>query len=263
MPKGLNKIELNSGDVKSAARTLDILMVLAEFPEGLSLTEIEKNMGFPLSSLHGLLNTMVNRGFATKNPNTNIYRLGPRLMQIASSYRSHSNLVSIVDPIMQRLKQLTSETVSLTVLQGDVVLFVHKHPAEGRVQIVNPVGTKIYAHATGSGKIMLAYLSREELNRIYPNEELPTQTKNTIRTKTELITELAEVRQREYAYDDQESEEGLWAVASCILGQNGDPVAALSVVAPVFRLQGKDYKKWHTYLIEAAHEASIQLKFIT
>lgn len=254
---------LNSGDVKSAARTLDILEVLAEFPEGLSLTEIEKNLGFPLSSLHGLLNTMVNRGFVTKMPNTNIYRLGSRLVQIASSYRSQSNLVSIADPIMLRLKQLTLETVSLTVLQGNMVLFVHKHPAEGRVQIVNPVGTRLYAHASGSGKIMLAYMPEEDVNRIYPNEELPTATKNTLRTKTELLAELAEARQREYAFDDQESEIGVWAVASCIRGQDGDPVAAFSVAAPVFRLQGKDYKKWHVYLVEAAREASLQLQFTT
>lgn len=262
MPKVANQVSgLSSSDVKSAARTLDILELLAEFPEGLSLTEIEKHLGIPLSSLHGLMNTIVNRDFASKVPATNVYRLGSRLVQIASSYRSQSNLVSIADPIMERLKQITSETISLTVLQGNMILFVHKRPAEGRVQIVNPVGTRLYAHATGSGKIMLAYMPAEEINRLYPEEELPALTKNTIRTKTGLLAALAEARQREYAYDNQESEIGVWAVASCIRGADGNPVASLSVAAPVFRLDGKDYDKWYQYMVEGAREASLQLQF--
>jgi DNA-binding IclR family transcriptional regulator len=251
---------LRPGDVKSAARTLQILEILAKFPEGLSLTEIEKRLGIPISSLHGLMLTLVNWDFATKTHTSNIYRLGPKLVQLALSYRSQSDLVSIVDPFMMKLKQQTAETVSLTVLQGNMILFIHKHTAEGRVQIVNPVGTRLHAHASGSGKVMLAYLSEDEIDKLYPEEELVTPTKNTIKTRSELKEELAEIKRLEYAFDKEESEIGVWAVAGCIRDPDGNPIAALSVAAPVFRLSGTDYREWPRYIIESAREASLQFQ---
>jgi DNA-binding IclR family transcriptional regulator len=249
------------GDVKSATRALDIFELLAGFPNGLSLTDIGKSLNIPLSSMHALVNTLLSRGYLIRSEGTMLYRLGPGIVKVASSYRAQADLVSIADQVMEHLRDITSETTSLSVLQGDMIVFIHKRPAEGVVQVVNPVGTRRCAHATGSGKVMLAYLPPEELDRIYPNEILPTLTPQTIKNKTDLMTALAIVRKDQFAYDNQESDIGVWAVASCIRNAEGRPVAALSIVAPFYRIQSKDYTKWYKLVKDGAAEASALLKF--
>jgi DNA-binding IclR family transcriptional regulator len=252
---------LNQGDVKSAARALEILELLSEFPDGLSLTVIGKRLEIPLSSLHGLINTLINKDFLVCYEGLHVYKLGPKLLQLSTAYQSHIDLISLADPVMDRIRRVTSETTSLTVLQGNTIYFIHKRVTEALVQVVNPVGTRILAHATGSGKIMLAYLTAEEIDETYPFDSLPTLTPFTISTKFGLNAALAEIRQLGYAYDNQESEIGLWAVAGCIRNSNGKPIAAVSVVAPLFRIQGKDYSNWYKLVRDGAAEISTMLGF--
>lgn len=248
-------------DVKSAARALDILELLSESSEGLSLTDIGKKLDIPLSSLHGLTTTMVNRGYLVRSEMDLLFRLGPRLSQIASTYQGQVDLIPLADPVLLRLRNETCETTSLTILEGTSIIFIHKRPAEGQVQVVNPVGTRLPAHATGSGKVMLSYLSEEELDYLYPEEQLPAHTSNTIITRQSLMAVLAEARENGYAYDEQESEVGVWAVASCIRNREGHPIAAISVAAPVFRIQDKDYMQWYRVVRAGAVEVSTKLGF--
>lgn len=249
------------GLVKSSARTLDILTLLTEHPEGMTLTEIGKRLKIPLSSLYALIGTLVQKDFVLRAENGFHYRLGPRILQLASAYRGQVDLITLADSVMNRIRRAVSETTSLSVLQGQMILFIHKRPAEGVVQVVNPVGTRLYAHATGSGKVMLAYLDEEAFERIYPEEALPALTPATIRSKSALKARLAEVRERNYAYDDEESAVGVWAVASCVRDEEGHPVAALSVVAPTSRLQTKDPSEWHLLVRAGAAEVSASLGF--
>jgi DNA-binding IclR family transcriptional regulator len=255
------KKKTEMANIKSAARALDILELVAEFPDGLTLTDIGKNLDIPLSSLYGLIMTMVNKSYLIRSESTRLYCLGPRLSQIASSYRAHTDLISLADPIMDRIRQATGEATSLTLLQGDSILFIHKRITKAIVQIVNPIGTRLPAHATGSGKAMLAYLADDEIDRLYPEEELPALTPFTITTKKMLKAVLAEIRIKGYAYDNQESELGVWAVSSCIRGEDGRPEAALSVGAPLFRIQTKNYTEWHKLIKEGAQEISALLGF--
>lgn len=262
----INKSVIKKNDpanIKSAARALDILELVAEFPDGLTLTDIGKNLNIPLSSLHGLIMTMVNKSYLTRSESTMLYYLGPRLSQIASNYRAHTDLVSLADPIMDRIRRATGEATSLTLLQRDGILFIHKRITEAIIQIVNPIGTRLPAHATGSGKAMLAYLTDEEIDQLYPQEELPALTPFTITTKKMLKAALVDIREKGYAYDNQESELGVWAVSSCICGEDGRPVAALSVGAPLFRIQMKDYTEWHNLIKQGAQEISSLLGFHT
>lgn len=249
------------GIVKSSARTLDILTVLAEQSEGMTLTEISQRLDIPVSSLHALVGTLVQKDFVLRDPGSYHYRLGSRLLQLASTYRSQVDLITLAEPVMDRIRQLVSETTSLSVLQGQSILFIHKRTAEGAVQVVNPVGTRLHAHATGSGKVMLAFLDQEEIGQIYPDESLPSVTPATLRSKSELMARLSEIRTLNYAYDEEESAIGVWAVASCIRDEDGRPIAALSIVAPISRLRSKDESDWHRLVRDGANEVSAALGF--
>ncbi len=249
------------GLVKSSARTLDILELVAEHGDGLLLTDFRQRLGIPVSSLHGLLSTMVQRGYLTREDASGLYRLGPMTLRLVAAYESHIDLVAMADPIMDEIRGLTQETTSLTVLHRDFIVFIHKRAVDGAVQVVNPIGTVLPAHATGSGKVMLALLSEHELDQLYPREELQRLTPNTILTRADLNRELARVRRQGYAFDDEESAVGVWAVAACIRNAQGHPVAALSIVAPVFHVQNQDTRAWPSYVIESAAKISASLGF--
>ncbi len=247
--------------VKSAARALDILTLLSEQPEGLSMTEMSKILEIPISSIHALIGTLSQMSFVLRDLNSYCYRLGPKILQIASSYRAQVDLITLSDPVMDRIRQIVGETISLTVLQGQMIMFVHKKPAEGVVKVVNPIGTRLHSHATGSGKVMLSYLDDEELDSIYPEDDLPTMTPTTITTKASLRRSLSKIRKQNYAYDNEESALGVWAVASCIRDDTGRPIAALSIVGPTSKIASKDVTTWYQLVRNGAAEISSSLVY--
>lgn len=248
--------------VKSAARALDILELLVKFPGGLTLTDVGENLDIPLSSLHNLMNTLLYRGYLTRDPGTSLYHLSSKLIQLAAAHHSQHDLVSVADPVMDRVSRLTAEATSLAVLQDNEVVFIHKRAAKDFVQVVNPVGTRLPTHATGLGKVMLAYLDDDEVDRLYPNEDLPTLTPSTISSKSELKEALHRVRERGYGIDNLESHQGVWAVAAAIRSRGGRPIAALSVAAPVFRVKDEDRKEWCEIVRDGAEEISKTLGFV-
>ena len=108
---------------------------------------------------------------------------------------------------------------------------------------------------------MLAYLTEDEIEHLYPDENLPVSTPNTITTKTALKAAISEARIKGYAFDNEESEEGLWAVAGCVRNKEGHPLAAISVVAPLFRIKNKNYQDWYKLVWEGSAEVTAILNF--
>ena len=257
----MTKKKISIPPVKSTVRTLDVFELLARKPEGLSLSEISRQLGIPVSSLHSILYTLINREYLLQNIVTSMYQLGPKLAQLNLAYYSNVNLIQIVDIYLEEIRRVTKETASLVILQGTTVLFIHKRPGEGFLGVINPVGTCLSAHATGSGKVMLAYLTEGELDKLYPEEELTVYTENTISNKTALKRELGRIRLQGFAYDDQESHYGVSAVAGCIRNRDGRPIAAISIVAPTDRYPQKENLNWHELLKNAADQISLRLGF--
>jgi DNA-binding IclR family transcriptional regulator len=249
------------GHVRSAWRALAVLEAVAESPLGMTLTDITAALHLPASSAHGLLSTLSEAGYLVRDADTLRYRLGPRLGKLAAAFRAQGDLVTLAKPAMDRLRAASGQTVSLTVLQDDHILFVDKRTTDGQVQIVNPVGTRLPAHATGSGKAMLAYLPEADLARLYPGVTLPQRTPHTLATREALWRALAMVRRRGWALDEQESDLGVWAVAAVIREANGLPVGALSIFVPIFRLQGTDRSMLTELVREAAADVSTALGF--
>jgi len=247
--------------VKSAIRVLDVLDILAEHPEGLVFTELQAITNFPNSSLHGLLSSMAYKNYIRRDQETKRYRLSFKLLQFNSVLQTQSDLIALSDPWMDKIRSVSRETTSLSLLDGNSILFIHKKPGPGRIQVINPAGTRLPAYATGSGKVMLAYLPGEELDALYPEEDLPKITENTVTSRSALKELLQKIRRDGYAFDNEESSPGIWAVAGCIRTDTGRPLAALSIVAPISTIQMKDTSSWPGLVRDAAEEISKGLAF--
>jgi DNA-binding IclR family transcriptional regulator len=247
--------------VKSAMRTLDLLELLATSKNGLLLSDMSKALDIPVSSMHGLISTLEHRDYLVRDPSSLRYHFGPRFIQLVTSGSTNVDLVSLASTTLDRLQHECKEAVTMSVLQMDKIIFISNRSSSSIVQVVNEIGTSLPAHATGSGKVMLAHLLPEDIDRIYPEERLASKTEKTVPTKSELMDVLSKVKQQGYAYDEGESEEGVWAVASCIRNSVGMPRAAVSIVVPQVRLQQSKIQKWTELVVKAAQEISGKLGF--
>jgi DNA-binding IclR family transcriptional regulator len=248
--------------VKSAARTIDLLEFLALSPSGVTLSVMSEHLGIPISSMHGLVATLEDREYLVRDPSSFRYRLGPGFTRLTASDGSNIDLVLLGAQVMDRMQKACEEAITMSVLQNDKIVFISNRSATSIVQAVNSVGTSLPAHATGSGKVILAHLPEDEFERIYPDHDLPPQTARTIQTKEVLRTILEEIKSKGYAYDEEESEKGVWAVASCIRNAAGYPRAALSIVVPAIRIRKGKIPFWTRLVVEGAAEISASLGWI-
>jgi len=262
MPRKLENPNHEAKAVKSAERVLDVFILLAQSPAGLQLKDIARQLHIPVSSLHAILSTMKQKGFVDREVGSLLYCLSSKVYEIIPHTQvvdTEDDMVSLALPIMEKIQRITQETVTLSVLVNNEIVFIGKRSGSAAVQVVNALGSRLPAHATASGKIIMSYLTEEDIDRIFPNENLAKFTNNTIISKTELKKELSIIRKRGYACDNEESRPDVWAVAGCIHSQDGQPVAATSIVVPTFRVPQELKDRYRDMIISGAKEITSKL----
>ncbi|MDR6199632.1 DNA-binding IclR family transcriptional regulator [Microbacterium sp. SORGH_AS428] len=217
----------------SVDHALRLLLLLGDRPE-LRVTEAAARLGVAPSTAHRLLTTLAARGFVTQDRISKVYRVGPALIEIGVHSTSSIDLRAAGEPHLKVLSQRISETVNLLVRQGDSVRFVAGFEADQQVRTQVLTGALLPAYATSGGKVLLAELSREELRALYPRG-LRRLTQRT-RTFTQLMAELPLVMMRGFAVNDQESRDGLSAIAVPLRARDGRAIAAVAMSAPSARL---------------------------
>lgn len=219
--------------VKSADRALAILELLSGGPQRLS--DIAEQLGLPLSSVHGLMATLVHRGFAEFDAGARTYALGLRAWTVGQGYEGHRDIVGLALPLMKQLALDTGETVQLSRLEGIDNIYIAIAESPQPMKLVSAVGMRLPAYAIGLGKALLGSLPPEEVERRLSEVELRRFTPNTRSDSAGLLAELDEIRERGYATDDEEYIVGCRCVAIPVHDHSGEAVAAMSVSAPTPR----------------------------
>jgi DNA-binding IclR family transcriptional regulator len=243
--------------VKSALRVLDIFELLAQHPDGISLSEIATQLHIPKSSAHGLLGTLLSRGYLRAGRQGRTYRLGVRLFELGSGYMAGTDLMADGQEIVRELARACDETVHLAILTGNEVLYIAKEEGTNTVRMVSAVGKRFPAYGTGVGKMLLAALTPAELDALYPPDKpLTPITAATITDPATFRHELTESRQRGYATDFEESTPGLCCIAAPVFGSDGAQVAAISVSVPSVRFTAERQNTLRRLVQESAGRLS-------
>jgi DNA-binding IclR family transcriptional regulator len=221
--------------VKSAGRVLDLIEELAAAPEGLPFGDLSRHLGLPKSSLHGLLTVLTERGYVAFDPEQRMYSLGIRVWEAGQAYVSHHNLEREALPVMRRVVEAINETVQLAVLDGIENVYLAKVDCSHPLRLQSEIGKRLHAHATGLGKVLLAFLPPDELRDRLAGQSLPLFTSNTIRDLDTLLPTLDEIRRRGFAMDNQEYTPGLVCVAVPIFDRDDRVPVALSASIPLSR----------------------------
>jgi DNA-binding IclR family transcriptional regulator len=245
--------------VPAVEGALSILETLGT-AQAMSLTELAKKLGLGKSSVYRLLATLVSRGYVERDPWGERYRLTYRLFVVGSRAAERLGLREVAQPVMDRLASQTRETVNLGVLDGFRTVSIHLVESAHPLRIHMRIGG-VPAHATATGKLLLAALPPEELARRLAGRRLSSLTDRTIKSRSALQAELRRVRDQGYAIDDEECSLGLRCVGAPVHDHRGTVVAALSMVAPCHRLSPSDLPAAIATVREAAQEISRHLGY--
>lgn len=240
-------------------RGLLLLRLLGQASTPLTLSELSDAIGVSRSTVHSLLATLQRHGMIEKDSRHKTYRLGLATFELGSAYLNQVSLVSAFNEVAPQLVARCRETVKLAVLDGREVVYLGKQEGLYSVRLVARVGSRMPAHATAVGKLLLAQHGDQALEQFYAGYDWPVRSPNTIHSLDGLLTELTAVRACGYALDREESSLGLQCVAAPIRDHSGDVIAATSIGVPNDRLVDNRMAELTALALEYAQQISQML----
>ena len=221
------------GGVQAVERTFNLLEMLVGSKGALSASEMGRASALPYSTVHRLLGGLVGRGYASQDPETRTYTVGPRMIALGSQFAPM--LGDWSRPLLHNLVNSIGETASLAIMQDEMVLYVEQVQSRRKLRTFAAVGNRVFAHSSAVGKVLLAARKPAVVETLIRRHGLPKRTANTITNPTDLFTELDRVRRSGFAIDDGEEDVGVRCVAVPVQIM-GKTVAAVSISGPGTRV---------------------------
>jgi DNA-binding IclR family transcriptional regulator len=241
----------------AVARALALLTAFTFTDPVLGVSELGRRVKLPKSTVHRLLSILVDEGFVERTPDDR-YRLSLKLYEIGQEVVSTRVLRQVGHVPLERLHNDSSEAAHLAVLSGADVVYLDRLESPQMMGLFTKVGRRRSAHATSSGKVLLAYGTQADVDDAVA-AGLPRLGPRTITTRTRLIQTLAEVRKVGYAISTDESAPGVVSIAAPIFDRLGSCVAAVSVAGPLIRMPADRHDKLVRMVVRTAAEISREL----
>jgi len=217
---------------------ISILELFSAEKKELGILDMAKTLGKNVSTLHRTVTILKQRGYVEQSAGRSKYRLGLKVFELGCVYQNQSNVIKDAMDRVERLANATNETVNLAVLDQELreIAYIAKIESTQVLKTDIQIGTKLLAHCTALGKVLLAHLDQSVIERLFPpHASLPVYTKKSIASTDKLRKVLTEVRNNGFALDLDEFREGVVCVARPFRDMNNKVVAAISVTAPSFR----------------------------
>ncbi len=188
-------------DIKSATRVLDILELLAADPQGITVSQISSKLGIPRSSAHGLVHTLLRRGYLTpEHPHSKAFRLGVRLIQLGLNVGDRLELRAVARPTLERLVSATHDTALMVVAEDGQLVYVDKVVSDARSVRTDPrLSGRAPLHASSLGKALLAALDDDSVGAVVDRAGMSRFTSFTMTEKADLLADLRRTRERGYS----------------------------------------------------------------
>lgn len=241
--------------VKTVDRVVDILEAFSVDAPQLAVGEIAKRVDTDKSTVSRVLATLRARGYVHQNPKTKEYTLGLKVFELASAVLRRLDVRTAALPIMSNLAKQLGESVLLAVLDGHEAVCVEKIDSDHAVRCTSYVGKRTPIYAGAVTKVLMAFLSEQEIDEII-SAGLAAFTPNTITNPVALKRQLATIREAGYCITSEEMDPGSVAVGVPVRDYTGRVIAALSVVAPLFRVSRQQAEKIVPLVKEAGAEIS-------
>jgi len=239
---------------RAVHRVLSLLKTFSEDRGGLSLTELSRRVGLSKPTAHRMLTVLEQEGFLTRSAETGEFQLGPEIIVLGARALRNVDLRGVARPELQFLSETSGEDASLESLVGREVLILDEVRGQNLLGLTSEVGTRWPAHATATGKVLLAEGDEPE-----PEGGLAASTTHTITIWKRWTETLAEVRARGYATNLEELVYGYNSVAAPVKDMEGRAVAAISLGGSTHRVTRDRIPELASLVMEAAGRVSDRL----
>jgi IclR family pca regulon transcriptional regulator len=213
--------------VQSLARGLAVIRAFDHEHSELTLSDVAKLTGMTRAAARRFLHTLVELGYVRGDNGR--FALRPKILELGYAYLSSLTLPEMATPHLEQLVERVHESSSVSVLDGDEVVYIARVPTRRIMTVAISVGTRFPAYATSMGRVLLAARSDDWLDGYFASTKLRTLTSHTIADADTLRGELKRVREQGWALVDQELEEGLRSLAAPIRDAERRVIAAVNL----------------------------------
>ena len=256
-----NKSKSSGGRIiQSVDRAMDLLEALAGQAGEYGLNEVSSRAGLNPSTCHHLLSTLTNRGYVRQDPRTKMYFLGNKILELSQAKSRQTDLIRIATPILRMLTDETGETCVLAKLHGRELSVLSSVNSPKMVHVDGGVAARSNAaHATATGKAILAWLPEGEIAAIIADKGMTKFTEKTITSLADFLGELAMVRRHGYAIDEEEFQTDVVCIAAAIRTHSGTVIASIGCTLPKLRATEERLKMIKEQVKSAARTLSQEL----
>jgi len=238
----------------TVSRTMDVIEMLGDKVEGLSLSAVARALGVNRSIAFRILHTLRTKGYLYQDPDTESFKLTFRISNIGLRQQTATKLTDLCYPLLRALAEETGELVRLAVIENNKPVWVHSAVGSARLLRLDPTWTTdVILHVHAVGKAYLSTLDDEEIIAQVGQGPFERHTSRSMGDLKSLLKDVAESRNRGFAMNCEESEVGVGAIAAPVCTQLREVrrcVGVVSIAAPISRISCADLAKRGPRLME-------------
>lgn len=244
--------------MNSSEKTATLLKLLGRAPYVHSVTELGEQISCSKSGTFKLLASLVKTGLAAQTPEHK-YTLGPAVYVLGRTYEDKIGLSKMVKPYLVRLRDMTGENASFSMLINGKSILIYREESQQLVRVMGNVGQERPLYAGATGKILGAYQEESVIRKRLMEEPMKAFTENTILSPEGLLNEYAKIREQGYAISDGELNSETIGIGAPIYDESGNVWAAVSIGAPKMRVDAVKMERYIFLIREIAKEMSEQM----
>lgn len=238
---------------------LTVLERVASSDEPRGVTELAEELPLTKSNVHRILKTLEAAGYLARDEATRRYTLTLKLWELGSGVVSRMDLRVEAAPYMKRLSELTKESVHLSLLDGNDVIYIDKVDSSEPVQAYSHVGGRAPAHCVATGKALLAWQPASDLEQ--RSTHLRAFSERTLVDPMRFLAEMEQIRKQGFAVNLGEWRESVWGIAAVIRGARGTVVGAIGISGPHFRIKERGVDTYAGAVMATAADISARLGY--
>lgn len=203
----------------------------------MGLQELSSELALNKSTVHRILNSLMCMDYVRQDPETSKYSLSLKFCRISNQILSQNSVIDLTRPYIKELAEHSGEIVHLVQIDGMNAVYIDKVEAtHNSVRLVSKVGKSIPLYCSGVGKAILADMTDEKIRSIWEQSEIKQYTEHTVTDFDAFMERIKQIRQNGYSTDDEENELGVRCVAVSLKDYKGKPKYAISISAPLARM---------------------------
>jgi DNA-binding IclR family transcriptional regulator len=239
-----------------------MLEILSDHTEGLSIKELSDEMDIHKSTVHRIAGTLVHLGYLSQNPDNQKYLINLSILNLGLKRLQDLDIVNVAKPHLKELLSKTDETITLGTIEGNQVVYIDKlKPKRSQFTINSYIGKSMPLYCTAVGKAMLAYMPRENFEKLWSTYEFHKLTDNTITDKEDMLKDIEKIKEKGYAVDDEENQMGVTCIAAPVFNHRGEVKYSLSISTPKMRLSFDMFSDFANLITKSAEELSKELGY--